>query len=178
MPSVLSHAAAAAAISVALAPDNTPGRFWPIAISTAVLPDVDSVFFYFRVPYPTLFGHRGFFHSPFLGLFVSLGFMLLFFHDLAPLSPRWWVYLFLLWLVWTSHGLLDALTNGGRGVAFLSPFYSIRFFFPWTPIQVAPIRIKSFFSSYGLSVFKSELLWVWLPGLSLVILSKAIRSKG
>jgi inner membrane protein len=177
MPSVFSHAAAAAAISLALAPEDTPGRFWPIAIATAVLPDADTALFYLRIPYPTALGHRGFFHSPFLGLLVSLGFMLVFFHDLESFSLRWWCYLLILWLAWTSHGLLDALTNGGRGVAFFSPFSSKRFFSPWTPIQVAPIRIKSFFSSWGLSVFKSELLWIWTPGLILVLLSRLIRSK-
>ena len=177
MPSVFSHAAAAGAISIALAPENTPGRFWPIAIVTAALPDADSASFYFRLPYSSILGHRGFFHSPFLGLFVSLGFMLLFFRNLASFSPRWWCYFLILWLAWTSHGLLDALTDGGRGVAFFAPFSSTRFFFPWTPIPVAPIRIKAFFSSWGLSVFKSELLWIWLPGLILVLLSKAIRSR-
>ncbi len=177
MPSVISHAAAAAAISIALAPEDTPGRFWPIAIVTTVLPDADSAFFYFRIPYSSVLGHRGFFHSPFLDLFVSLALVLLFFRDLAPFSPRWWYYFLLLWLVWTSHGLLDALTNGGRGVAFLYPFSSKRFFFPWAPLQVAPIRIKSFFSSWGLAVFKSELLWIWLPGLMFVLFSRLIRSK-
>ena len=177
MPSVFSHAAAATAISIALAPKETPGRFWPIAIATAVLPDADTALFYLRIPYSSVFGHRGFFHSPFLGLLVSLGLMLVFFRDLETFSPRWFVYFLLLWLVWTSHGLLDALTNGGRGVAFFSPFSSKRFFFPWTPIQVAPIRIKSFFTSWGLSVFKSELLWIWTPGLVLVLLSRLIRSK-
>jgi len=28
------------------------------------------------------------------------------------------------------HGLLDMITNGGKGVAFLWPFTSERFFFP------------------------------------------------
>ena len=177
MPSAFSHAAAAAAISVALAPKGTPGRFWPVAIVTAVLPDADSVLFYFRIPYPSVLAHRGFFHSPFLGLFVSLGLMLLFFRDLKPLCPRWWCYFLLLWLVWTSHGLLDALSGGGRGVAFFSPFSPKRFFFPWRPLQVAPIRIKSFFSPWGLSAFKNELLWIWTPGLILILVSRMIRSK-
>ncbi len=177
MPSIISHAAAATAISIALAPENTPGRFWPIAIVTAVLPDADSASFYFQIPYSSVLSHRGFFHSPFLGLWVSLGLMLLFFHDLEFFSPRWRCYFLILWLAWTSHGLLDALTDGGRGVAFFSPFSSKRFFFPWTPLQVAPIRIKSFFSSRGLAVFKSELLWIWFPGLILVLLSRLIRSK-
>ena len=138
MPSVFSHAAAAAAVSVALAPKDTHGRFWPIAITAAVLPDADSVLFYFRIPYSYVLGHRGFFHSPFLGLFVSFGLMLLFLRDIAPFSSRWWIYFILLWLVWASHGLLDALTNGGHGVAFFLPFLrsgfsSLGHRFQWRP---------------------------------------------
>jgi inner membrane protein len=28
-----------------------------------------------------------------------------------------------------SHGVLDALTNGGHGIAFFSPFLNERYFF-------------------------------------------------
>jgi inner membrane protein len=61
-----------------------------------------------------------------------------------------------------SHGLLDAMTDGGLGVAFFAPFHNERFFFPWTPIRVSPIG-AGFFSARGLTTLKSELLWVWLP---------------
>ena len=158
MASIISHAAAGAALSIAFAPDGAPCRYWPVAIAAAVLPDVDSLLYYFRY-YPTL-GHRGFFHSLFLGLIVSFLLMLLFFRNQTLFSGRWFRYFFVFFLVWTSHGLLDALTNGGRGVAFFSPFSSKRYFFPWTPIQVSPMGIKSFFSSWGWSVLKSEFVWI------------------
>jgi inner membrane protein len=178
MASIISHAAAGAALSIAFAPDRAPGRTWPIAIAAAVLPDADSLLYYFRVSsYPTL-GHRGFFHSPFLGLIISLLLMFLFFgngRDEAFFSGRWFRYFLVFFLAWASHGFLDALTNGGRGVAFLSPFSSKRYFFPWTPIQVSPMRIKSFFTPRGWSVFKNELVWIWLPGLALVFLSRMVR---
>ncbi len=70
MASIISHAAAGAALSIAFAPDGTPTRYWPVAIAAAVLPDADSLLYYFRY-YPTL-GHRGFFHSPFLGLMLRI----------------------------------------------------------------------------------------------------------
>ena len=76
MASIISHAAAGAAISIALAPGRVPARYWPVAIATAVLPDAGSLLFHFRY-YPAL-GHRGFFHSPFLGLIVSFLWVLLF----------------------------------------------------------------------------------------------------
>ena len=154
MASVISHAAAGVALSIAFGPDDPPGRYWPIAIAVAVLPDLDSFLSYFR--YDPAFGHRGLFHSPFLGLIISFLLVLLFFRDQTLFSARWFRYFFVFFLVWISHGLLDALTNGGRGVAFFSPFSSKRYFLPWTPIQVSPMSIKSFFSPRGWSVLKSE----------------------
>jgi hypothetical protein len=36
-------------------------------------------------------------------------------------------------LATASHGVLDATTNGGLGVAFFSPFDNRRYFLPWRP---------------------------------------------
>lgn len=175
MASIISHAAAGAALSIAFAPNSAPGRYWPIAIAAAILPDADSLLYYFRVSdYPTL-SHRGFFHSPFLGLIISFLLMVLFFRDEALFSGCRFRYFLVFFLAWASHGFLDALTNGGRGVAFLSPFSSKRYFLPWTPIQVSPMRIKSFFTVRGWAVFRNELVWIWLPGLALVLLSRMVR---
>jgi inner membrane protein len=58
--------------------------------------------------------------------------------------------------------VLDALTNGGPGVAFLAPFDDTRYFFPWRPIPVSPLA-ANFFSEWGWSVFKTELVLLWLP---------------
>jgi len=175
MASIISHAAAGTALSIAFAPDSTPRRYWLVAIATAVLPDVDSLLYYFRISHYPMLGHRGFFHSPFFGLIIGFLLMLLFFRDEALFSGRWFRYFLVFFLAWASHGFLDALTSGGRGVAFFSPFSSKRYFFPWTPIQVSPMRIKSFFTPRGWSVFKNELVWIWLPGLMLVSLSRMIR---
>jgi inner membrane protein len=62
-----------------------------------------------------------------------------------------------------SHGVLDALTNGGLGVAFLSPFSPTRYFAPVRMIQVAPLAAARLLSHRGTVVLASELLWVWLP---------------
>jgi inner membrane protein len=70
--------------------------------------------------------------------------------------------------VTASHGALDALTNGGLGVAFFAPFDATRYFFPWRPVEVSPIGVAAFFSQRGLEVFVSELLWLWLPAAALV----------
>jgi inner membrane protein len=71
--------------------------------------------------------------------------------------------------------VLDALTNGGLGIAFLSPLDSARYFAPWTPIEVSPIGIENFFSRWGLAVLRSEALYVGLPCLALVLASAAVR---
>src|SRR5512135_3717705 len=107
MASVISHAAAGAALSIALAPGRAPGRFWPVAIAAAVLPDADSLLYYFRVSYSPALGHRGFFHSPFLGLIIGLLLTVLFFRDEALFSGRWFRYFLVFFLAWASHGFLD-----------------------------------------------------------------------
>ena len=62
-----------------------------------------------------------------------------------------------------SHGILDALTNGGLGIAFFAPFSNERYFLPIQPIQVSTLQVQHFFSEHGITVMKSELLYVWLP---------------
>jgi inner membrane protein len=56
-----------------------------------------------------------------------------------------------------SHGLLDALTDGGLGAALFWPFDESRHFAPWTPIPVSPIGLRVL-SPYGLSVALHELV--------------------
>lgn len=79
-----------------------------------------------------------------------------------PARDRWTLGL-LLFVITASHGVLDAMTNGGLGVAFFSPFNRERYFLPWTPIQVSPIGAGGFFSARGLEVIWSEIVWVWGP---------------
>lgn len=74
-----------------------------------------------------------------------------------------------------SHPLLDALTDGGLGVAFFSPFSNERYFFPWTPIRVSPIG-GSFFSARGIETLRSELVWVWGPVIVVAALGKYVVS--
>ena len=175
MPSVISHAAAAVAAGVAFAPRDVPNHFWSLSLACSIIPDADVIGFSFGIPYDHFFGHRGFFHSPFFGLLMSIFLVGVFFRDLEIFSRRWFLYFIFFFLVSASHGILDAFTSGGLGIALLSPFDSTRYFFPWTPIMVSPIGIEFFFGKWGLSVIKSELLWIWLPSLLMVIISRVIR---
>ena len=68
-----------------------------------------------------------------------------------------------IFLATLSHGILDALTTGGKGVGFFIPFNNDRFFFPWRLIKVSPIGIEKFFSSWGLKVIGSELIFIGIP---------------
>jgi inner membrane protein len=56
-----------------------------------------------------------------------------------------------------THGVLDAFTDGGRGVALLWPFLDGRFFAPVRPLPVAPIGL-GLASPWGMRVFAAELL--------------------
>ena len=51
-----------------------------------------------------------------------------------------------LWALWAgcilTHPLLDALTDGGRGVMLLMPFAQTRMFLPWHPIHTPPQSVR------------------------------------
>ena len=167
MPTVFTHAVAALTIGKAWRADSRPARVWVLAAVCSMLPDADVLGFFFGVRYGDLLGHRGLSHSlPFaflLGCLVAL----LFFRDVPRFTREWWSLALLFCAATASHGLLDALTNGGLGVAFFAPFDRTRYFFPWRPVQVSPIG-PGFFSARGARVLASELLWVWLPSLAVL----------
>jgi inner membrane protein len=75
----------------------------------------------------------------------------------------WWSLCAYFFAVTASHGLLDAVTNGGLGIAFFAPFDGTRYFLPWRPVEVSPIGLAAFFTARGLEVLKSEFVWIWIP---------------
>ncbi len=138
------------------------------------MPDLDVVSFIFRIPYKSAFGHRGISHSIAFAVAIAfLAFWALPSRCREIPARRWlWTYLF---LATVSHGVLDAFTNGGRGIAFFAPFDYDRYFFPVTPIEVSPLGV-GFFSRRGFAVLLSEIQWVWLPSLLFALAAFAIRS--
>jgi inner membrane protein len=165
MASLFSHAVAAGAIGQAAQPRwRGEWRFWYLAILCSVIPDADVAGFRFGVRYEDLWGHRGMTHS--LIFAAVLGGVAAYW-----LKPDWrkegWKLFLVLAVIAASHGVLDAFTNGGLGVAFFSPFDRTRYFFPWQPIEVSPIGASRFFTARGLAVIVSEVRWVWLPSLAL-----------
>jgi inner membrane protein len=123
----------------------------------AAAPDADVLAFSWGIPYEHPLGHRGLSHSIFVAALAAGAVSSCF---RTPSWSRSWLYLF---LATASHGLLDAFTNGGLGVALLSPFDRTRYFAPFRPIEVSPLEIETFLSTRGLAVLTNELLWVWLP---------------
>lgn len=91
-----------------------------------------------------------------------------------------WQWMLLLFVAIASHGLLDAMTNGGLGVAFFLPFDTHRYFLPWRPVLVSPIGVSRFFTLRGLQILGSEITYIWVPTLVLVVFIKflqVLRSK-
>lgn len=175
MPTIFSHAVAAVALGKVYAGAKMPARFWVLSAMCAVLPDADVIAFSYGLRSGSMFGHRGFSHSFVFALLVALLVVVLAFRKIPAFSKRWWSLTVYFFAVTASHGILDALTDGGSGVAFFAPFDSTRHFFPWRPIEVSPISLDRFLSQRGWEVMKSEIIWIWIPSLALVTLAWLYR---
>ncbi len=159
MPSVVTHLAIQLAVGVAYGQRYVPRRLLFAGAGASVLPDVDSLGLDLGIPYGHILGHRGLSHSILFALLLAICAAMLYRTLRASRSGAFAVVL----ISCASHGLLDALTSGGLGVAFLSPLSNHRFFLPWRPIAVSPLDVDLFFSAWGLRVLRSEALCVWLP---------------
>jgi inner membrane protein len=168
MASVFSHALAALDIGACFYQPCVPKRVWIAGALCSAIPDLDVIGFNLGIRYGDFWGHRGFTHSILFAALLASLVLLLAFRQIVPGLSRFalWSYFF---LATASHGLLDAMTDGGLGVAFFSPFNNARYFLPWRPIRVSPIGIPRFFSHRGLEVVQSELLWIWLPAALLIV---------
>jgi inner membrane protein len=142
----------------------------------AALPDLDAIGFHFGVPYGSFWGHRGFTHSLlFAAILGAVGMLLLYRHGKSGLSRiALFTYMF---LATASHDVLDAMTNGGLGVAFFSPFDNRRYFLPVRPIRVSPIGVSRFFTVRGYAILRSEVLWVWVPAMVFAIVVLGLRRR-
>jgi inner membrane protein len=150
-------------------------RLYVAGAICSVIPDLDVIGFAFGIHYGDSWGHRGFTHSLVFAALLATASVALGFRDAVPEFSRTWLWLYFFPAA-ASHGLLDAMTNGGLGVAFFSPFDTHRYFLPWTPIAVSPIGVARFFSDRGLAVLRSEFLWIWLPTLLLTAIALLLHS--
>ena len=119
-----------------------PGKLALAGAVCAMLPDVDVIGFRLGIRYEDLLGHRGLTHS--VAFAAAMATVLVGVGGFSAFGRRRvWACLV---LCGVSHGLLDAATNGGLGIAFWSPFSNVRYFLPWRPMQVSPIGLTRIFS--------------------------------
>ena len=156
MPTIMTHAVVPLALAVAVGPVRISREVALMGAALAILPDADVFGLAMGVQYGDEWGHRGATHSLVFAAIVA-----------GLLSAIWkparsfGAFLFLTFAT-ASHGLLDAFTDGGLGIALLWPFDLERYFAPITPIRVSPIG-AGFLSMRGLETLLSEIKWIWLP---------------
>ena len=160
MPTIFSHPAVALLKTWTR---HVPKSAVVAGVIGSVLPDADVVSFPLGIPYGSTFGHRGFTHSIFFAVVTSVIATAI----IRPRDRRISAFVFI-FMCTMSHAILDAFTNGGLGIAFLSPFSNHRYFFPWRPIEVSDI------GAIDLDALKSELPWVWLPFGLLALIGRAL----
>lgn len=171
MPTILTHPAIPLALGIALGPNRISRRLLLAGMVASVVPDMDVIAFKLGIEYAHQLGHRGASHSIAFALASGM---------LAALAAPWlqtkrWIAMAFVSIACVSHPLLDMLTTGGLGAAIWWPFSDQRHFFPIRFIRVSPLTMERFLGPAGLTVIKSELLWVWLPCLSLMVAAYAMR---
>jgi inner membrane protein len=171
MPTVMTHAVVGVACGT-VAPLRRRGwLFWTLSAALPMLPDLDVLGLPLGVPFLSMWGHRGVSHSLAAALVIGVVTAMVAHRPLgAPTLPLALYFA----LVTASHGVLDALTDGGPGVAFFAPLDPTRYFFPWRPLPVSPLA-RHFFSTWGWLVLRAELALVWLPALVVVALGLHVR---
>jgi inner membrane protein len=176
MPTVFSHAVVGLTLATVGKTPGSLGRLALVGALCAVAPDLDVVGLRFGIPWRHVLGHRGLTHSvPFAAVLAAVLAVGLF------RGPGWngrrgglWLALF---LATASHGVLDAMTTGGPGVAFFAPFDDTRYFLPWRPIPVSPLSPGRFFSQRGVDIMQVEIPLLWLPAAVLAIVAARLRAR-
>ncbi|WP_439130251.1 metal-dependent hydrolase [Polaribacter sp.] len=180
MASLFGHAFMSIALGSSFSRKQQTLKLFLLAVICAIIPDADVLGFSFGIPYDSFWGHRGFTHSLLFAFLLSILIVVLF-YSTQFLSKKGITLIFFFFLCTSSHPILDAMTSGGYGVAFLAPFDNTRYFFPWRPIKVSPLGIANFFTKRGLNIILNEIIWIGIPGTIYIlfnfILKKANKTK-
>lgn len=171
MPSLFGHAAAGLALNAAITNGHAPRRTWVVATLCALAPDVDWFTAFLHLPYGHALTHRGVTHSLAAAALIAIAAMLLGLRTHLR-SPRIWLCMF---AAAFSHGLLDACTLGGVGVAAFWPLSHARYVCVWQPIGVSPIPLSAGLFTRFLAALWTEAVWIGLPALLLVTATRAAR---
>lgn len=173
MASIITHSLVGLGAAFMMPKDWRTTTFLVVATIAPSLPDLDVLGFYAGVQYESFWGHRGIFHSfCFAFLLASLLAMLIRAIEEKSRAIGWGKLTLFLGIIICTHGILDAMTTGGLGIALFSPFYDERLFLPFRVIKVSPMHVSRFFSEWGWLVLKSEMLFVWLPLAVIIALQK------
>lgn len=143
MASIGHVAVGLAAGRLSVRPGASTGRLLAAMLACSVLsllPDIDVVAFALQVPTGAALDHRGATHS--LAFALLCGVVCVLLCRLSGWRSRLAV---IVTLTVASHGLLDAMTDGGLGVAFFWPLSLKRYFLPWRPLPVVPIGLSRLF---------------------------------
>ncbi len=153
-----------------LAPAGVPRHaLYAALVLLAVVPDVDLIADVFGIPYAHPLGHRGFTHSLLFAALAGVAGAWLMRGQGAAAAPDRIRLAAVFALATVSHGILDALTNGGKGVGFFIPLSNERFFFPWRPLRVVPLEPDLLRTTGIAAILQSEFLWVWLPATAIAV---------
>lgn len=173
MASAFSHAIVAVTMGQAFQSKKLSWREMFLGAMCSVIPDLDVIGFHFGIQYGDVWGHRGLTHSLVFAALLAGSLVALWYRGKPAVAMTGlFIYFF---LCTASHGVLDAMTNGGLGVAFFSPFDTTRYFLPVRPVLVSPIGIGEFFSAYGVQVLASEAAWIWLPSCTAFPVLRAVQ---
>jgi inner membrane protein len=118
-----------------------------------------------------MLNHRGAAHSLFAALVIAAAVFLLGYRKDQRRGAVW----LCLTIAALSHGLLDALTAGGVGVALFMPFSDTRWACIWQPGRVAPLPLGRQHTFYFLYSLWTELFWIGLPALAIAAWSRLAR---
>ena len=174
MASAFGHALTSIAIGSSYSKQVNTWKFFFLGVFCSIIPDADVIAFQFGIPYDSFWGHRGFTHSIVFAILFGIMISAVFYKHIF-LSRKGLPTILFFILCTASHGILDAMTSGGLGVAFFSPFDNARYFLPWRPIKVSPIGAIKFFSEHGIRVIKSEALWIGIPCTIYILLMKLVK---
>ena len=173
MASAFSHAIVALAMGKAFKNKKLSWRELFLGALCSVVPDFDVIGLYVGIQYGDVWGHRGLTHSIMFAVLYSRKSCAVWYRGKGLLAmTEFFLYFFLCTL---SHGVLDAMTNGGLGVAFFSPFDTTRYFFPVRPVLVSPIGVSEFVSDYGVRILASEAIWIGLPSCAAFVVLRAVQ---
>jgi inner membrane protein len=171
MPTIITHAVIPIALSLSLRSRSISVPLVAAGVVAAMLPDVDVLGFRIGVPYSSITGHRGFTHSLAFAALIGLVAAAMY----RQLKAPWLLCFGFVFVAAASHGLLDMLTNAGRGVALFWPFTDHRYFFPSRVIWASPLKLDRLLGFQGQRILRTELLWVWLPAAAFVVAARLFR---